>query len=221
MSGKITLLYIICAFQLTVVEVAASQYSAGGQIGYNNGPGFVINGTLSDFARDFPLKIRFGFGYSLVKAGNAADARKIFINDATNGDPEKSGRMWDFRFDFLHKVPLFSLKNAYLYGGPRYVKYKANFKFIGGNEDFDVSGNQWGLGLGLNNSFPMGSRSSFTMSTGVDYYFDSTLAGHDTAYSPDGEHRNSRKDYGYDDADEAIDQPELDFHILFGIEYRL
>jgi hypothetical protein len=34
-----------------------------------------------------------------MNPGNAADVRKIFINDATNGDLEKSGWMWDVRFD--------------------------------------------------------------------------------------------------------------------------
>jgi hypothetical protein len=37
--------------------------------------------------------------YTNMNPGNPADARKIFINDATNGDPEKSGWMWDVRFD--------------------------------------------------------------------------------------------------------------------------
>lgn len=129
--------------------------------------------------------------------------------------------MWDYRLDFLYRIRLLSLDNADLYGGPRYVRYTTNFKFIGGNEDFDVTSRQWGLGVGLSSGFPMDSRSSLIDGGGGDYYFSSTLAGHDTAYSPDGEHRNGRKDFGYEAADAAIDQPEIDFQILIGVQHEL
>ena len=197
----------------------SSQYKIAGQIGYNNGPGFQLNSSIANFANNFPLKLRLGLSYASASPGNSADARRIFINDATNGSPEKKGWMWNFRFDLLYPINIFSLKNAYIYGGPRYSMFTANFKYIGGNEDFDVTSNQWGLGAGINNSFRMTGNWNFVVNTGLDYYISSQLTGHDTMYSPDGEHSNPRRDYGYSDADDAIDQPKLIFHFLFGVEY--
>jgi hypothetical protein len=189
-------------------------------VGYNSGFGLQLNGTVSDFASGFPLNLSFGLGYTSLDPGNAADARRIFINDATNGDPEKSGYRWDLRFDFHHKVTWLSLRRGYLYGGVRYTSFTGNFKFIGGNEDFDITSSHWGLGGGVKAYFEMGSQFDFVVSTGVDYFFAGTLSGHDTAYSPDGENVNPRRDYTYDTADDAINQPKLEFLLMIGINYR-
>lgn len=59
------------------------------------------------------------------------------------------------------------------------------------------------------------------MTFGADYFFHGTLTGHDTSYNPDGEDVNARSDYTYDDADKAIDQPELEFQAMFGFSYSL
>lgn len=56
--------------------------------------------------------------------------------------------------------------------------------------------------------------------TGLDYYFQSRLKGHDTAYSPDGEDVNPREDYTFSDADNAINQPGFEACIMFGVAYR-
>lgn len=76
MSGKSGLLVVVFFLsQLAPATASAKRCSIGGQIGYNNGPGMVINGTLSDFAEGIPLRPRLGLGYSAVGAGNAAEAR--------------------------------------------------------------------------------------------------------------------------------------------------
>ena len=46
-------------------------------------------------------------------------------------------------------------------------------------------------------------------STGFDYYLNSTIEGHDTAYNSDGTAINGRNDYTYSDADQAINQPKI------------
>lgn len=203
-----------------VISVQSADHSGEFIAGYNGGLGFQLNFVSANFARDFPMNVQLGLAYTSMNPGNAADARKIFINDATNGDPEKSGWMWDVRFDFMYQVKWFSLQRAYLYGGPRYAMFTANFNFIGGNEDFDITSDQWGLGLGLKAYFVMGNRFDFVTSAGFDYYFASELSGHDTRYNPDGENVNARNDYTFDDANDAINNPNFQLRFLVGVNYH-
>ena len=112
------------------------------------------------------------------------------------------------------------MQRAYIYGGPRYSMFTGNFAFIGGNEVFDITSNQWGLGLGLKAYFAMGSRVDFVTSAGFDYYFASDITGHDTVYNPDGENINPRNDYTYETADDAINNPKFELLFLVGINYH-
>jgi len=187
--------------------------------GYNGGFGFQANGTISNFAKGFPLAARFGVGYTLVDPGQPADARKIFINNATNGIPEESGWFWDLRMDLLYNIKLFSLNKSFLYAGVRYSMFTANFKFIGGNEFFDITSNQWGLGGGLESYFALGSNFDLVITAGVDYYFSGTITGHDTSYSPDDESINPREDYTYEDADNSVNQPKVLPRVMVGFNY--
>jgi hypothetical protein len=187
--------------------------------GYNGGFGFQVNGTISNFAKGFPLSARFGVGYTLVDPGQPADARKIFINNATNGIPEESGWFWDLRMDLLYNIKLFSLNKSLLYAGVRYSMFTANFKFIGGNEFFDITSDQWGLGGGLESYFALGSNFDLVITAGVDYYFSGTITGHDTSYSPDDESINPREDYTYEDADNSVNQPKILPRVMVGFNY--
>ena len=193
--------------------------SAGMDMGYNNGLGFQGNLTASNFTSDIPLSVRLGIGYTSVNPGSAVDARSIFINDATNGVPEKSGTVWDFRMDFLFPVQIFSFKRSSLFFGPRYSKFTAEFDFIDGNEFFNINSNQWGVGLGAETNFSLTHRFDLVLTTGFDYYFLGIIEGHDTAYGPDGEIINGRRDYTYQDADRAINQPKLVYKLLVGFNY--
>ena len=218
---KKRILCIIIVTLFTFVSgVSSADFSGEFIAGYNGGLGFQLNLLSANFARDFPMNVQLGLAYASMNPGNAADARKIFINDATNGDPEKSGWMWDVRFDFLYQVKWLSMQRAYIYGGPRYAMFTANFIFIGGNEDFDITSDQWGLGLGLKAYFAMGNRFDFVTSAGIDYYFPSELSGHDTRYNPDGENVNARNDYTYDDANDAITNPTFQLRFLVGVNYH-
>jgi len=197
-----------------------TKLSAGLNFGYFDGYSFQSTFMISDFAQNFPLAAEFGVGYSRVGPGNAPDARRIFINDATNGIPEKSGRIWDFRLDLMYPVKIFSIERAFIFAGPRHSRFTGNFKYIGGNEDFDVTCKQWGIGLGLRTFFAMSNHVDLVLTGGFDYYFENTLTGHDTSYSPDDENINPRRDYTWDDADGAIDQPGFEPRILAGFSYR-
>lgn len=218
--GVVVVLYCSMALSAYGQEKAQPKFSAGLNLGYYGGFGLQAFGKVTDFADDFPLAGRIGIGYTAVGPGSALDARRIFINDATNGTPDKSGRIWDFRFDFLYPTSFLSLNRAFFFAGPRYSRFNGNFKFIGGNEDFDVSTNQWGLGIGLESYYHIRGRFDMVITGGLDYYFSSKMYGHDTSYSPDGTDENGRNDYTYDDADEAIGQPKIEPRLMMGFNYR-
>jgi len=198
----------------------ASRFSAGVSAGYYSGFGLEFSGTFSDFARGFPLAARVALGYASVDPGSASDARRIFINDATNGAPEKSGRVIDLRFDGLYRLTDEGATPILLYFGPRYSSFKGNFRYVGGNEDFDVTSGQWGLGMGLEGQFGMGRSGMLVVGAGVDYFFESALRGHDTAYTPSGDDSNPRRGYTFEDADAAIDQPRWVPRLMVGYSYR-
>ena len=203
-----------------------SKLSAGILTGYSRG--YSLQANLAYRNSELPFELRGGVGYTFLNPGNALDARRIFINNNTNGSPEKSGRSIDYRFDFLIPKSVFGLKNSYLLVGPRGSSFKGNFKYVGGNEEFDVVSQQWGLGGGLETRFSMSSKLNLVIAAGLDYYFPSTLHGHDTSYSPDNDNVNARNDnenndepFTYKDADEAIAQPRFMPFALVGLTLNL
>ncbi len=205
-----------------------SKFSVGIITGYNRGFGFQGNFMVQNFASEFPFEIRFGIGYTFLNPGNASDARRIFINNATNGVPEKKGGSYDFRLDFLLPKSIFRIEHSYIVFGPRYSTFKGNFKFIGGNEDFDVTSHQWGIGGGIENHFKMTHKLDLVIVLGLDYYFPSTLTGHDTSYSPDNDNVNPRNDnqnndvpFTYKDANKAINQPGFMPRVMVGVSFNL
>ncbi len=189
--------------------------------GYYGGPGLHVNGTLGNFAQGFPFSVRLGLGYARVPTGDALMARRVFINNATNGTPRSRGKIWDARLDVVYPVKLMSLKHSSVFGGARRAYYTADFEYIGGAETFNVSSNQWGIGGGIETAFPLSPRLDMIVLAGADYYFRATMDGHDTYYSPDGKHDlHPIDDYNYKDADKAIAQPEVETRVMFGIAYR-
>lgn len=107
-----------------------------------------------------------------------------------------------------------------MYGGVRYARFTGNFRFVGGNEDFDIRNSQWGLGGGCESYFDVSRHLDMILTAGIDYYFSGTLSGHDTAYSPTGDDVNPREDYTYADADAAIGQPKLTPLLMLGVSYN-
>ena len=179
-----------------------------------------MQATAYEFAQGFPFTVRLAAGYFTLDPGNPADARRIFINDATNGTPEKNGHFITLRLDFIYSIHWFGWKRFHVYGGPRRSLFTGNFKYIGGNEDFAVTSNTWGAGLGLEKFYAINPNLDLILSAGSDFFTKSTLSGHDTNYSPNGEKVNGRKEFTYDDADKAIRQPILVPRLLIGAAYR-
>jgi hypothetical protein len=227
---------LITLFLLSFVSTSDGQqttsdplrFSAGVMTGYNRGFGFQTNITAYNFAAGFPFELRFGMGYTLLNPGNAEDARRIFVNNATNGTPEKKGRSFDCRLDFLLPGSLFSKGRSYIVFGPRFSTFNGDFKYVGGNEDFEVKSTQWGIGGGIENHFRMTSNLDLIIAVGLDQYFPSTLTGHDTSYSPDNDNVNPQNDnqdgdapFTYRDADKAIRQPMFMPRAMIGINFNL
>ncbi len=213
------LLCTLAAVGLFASTSLAGDFSGSFLTGYNGGLGFRVGGMASNFASGFPLALELSFGYTRLDPGSPEKARKIFINDATDGTPEKLGYAWDVQLDFLHRVKLLELRDAFVYVGVRRSMFTANFKFVGGNEFFDIQTDQWGVGAGLKASFPMASRLGFLMTLGVEHHFASALYGHDTTYGSDGETISGRNDYTYGDADAAINQPTFNFVGMLGLRF--
>jgi hypothetical protein len=207
---------------------SAIKLKPGILIGYNRGFGIQTNLTAYNFSKDFPFELRAGIGYTALNPGNAADVRRIYINNATNGVPEKKGRSYDFRLDFLINTSVFNLNHACFVIGPRFSTYKGDFKYVGGNEDFEIKSKQWGLGGGLESHLTMTRKLNLIIALGLDYYFPSTLTGHDTSYSPDNDNVNAQNDnqngdvpFTYKEANKATNQPALMPRAMIGIEFNL
>jgi len=218
MFEKIQIVFLFAIF-LAVLPTNGADFGGGVKLGYYGGRGWQAFATVTDFSSNLPVAVRLGIGYTSTDPGNPLDARRIFINNATNGVPQKKGWTWNFRGDVLIPVKIKYLGSSLLFFGPRYSSFTANFKFIGGNEFFDVISKQWGLGVGLERRFPLGKRFDLLLTVGADYFPDGELTGHDTTYNPDGEDINPREDSVYQDADKAINQPKLEPLLMLGITY--
>jgi len=231
MKRRLTLLVassLLLIFSFSSHSQTDSKNSIGIQTGFNRGFGIIGNFTIHNIAEGLPGNIRFGIGYNRLNPGNAADARRIFINNATNGVPEKKAKSFDYRLDYMMPHKFFNLKDSYLVFGPRYSSFTANFNYVGGNENFDVTSKQWGVGLGAENYFEMTSNLDLVFAVGLDYFFNSALKGHDTQYTPNNDNINARDDnqnndveFTYKDANKAIKQPQLMPRIMIGVAYNL
>lgn len=220
---------LTCSLLLAAASLAAPSpgkagertiFSGGFMTGYYGGAGLQANIRAANFAQNLGFDVRFGIGYAKVEPGRPDEARRVFINDATNGTPEESGHLWDFRLDFMKQVHWFDLKRAYLYAGPRHSRFTAHFAYVGGNEVFDITSHQWGIGTGIDNYFALSPRVDLLLTTGFDYFFNSKLSGHDATYSPSNDNVNPRDDYAWADADKAVNQPKLELRLMFGFSYR-
>jgi hypothetical protein len=196
--------------------------------GYNRGFGIQGSVIASNFDKGFPFSLRLGMGLNILNPGNALDARRIFVNNATNGTPEKKGHSIDFRLDFMIPKTVFGVEDSYFAFGPRFSAFQGDFRYVGGNEDFEVRSNQWGIGAELGNHFKMMKDIVLVINYGLDFYFPSTLSGHDSSYSPDNDNINPKDDYQnddqafkYRDADKAIYQPKFMPHLMLGLIFSI
>jgi len=209
-------------------EKSPLKYNASIFTGYNRGLGIQTSLTASGFGNSFPAKLRLGIGMTFLNPGNASDARRIFINNATNGVPEKNGRSFDVRFDFMFPKWIFGNGHSFIVLGPRYSTFRGHFNYVDGNEVFDVTSQQWGVGVGIEHQFKMTEKLALSLAYGLDFYYPGTLTGHDTSYSPDNDNINPENDnehddvpFKYRDANKAIGQPEFMPRFMLGLNFKL
>ncbi len=113
---KILMRLSVLMFAVLVLQplpASAGPFYGGLNVGYTGGLGIQATSSFMDFARDLPLSARFTLGYNSASAGDPYAARQIFINDNTNGDPEKSASTWQFRVDLM--FPAFTIGPQTLY----------------------------------------------------------------------------------------------------------
>ncbi len=222
---KRRLLLSVCLLAAILIAAAppasATVKSAGGlALGANAGIGGNADLTFSDLAQGLPVSARFGVGYWRLDPGDALEARHVFINGNSNGDPIKSGHRWDLRLDVMRRMNGGPLREWWLAAGPRYSKFRGDFDFIGGNETFFITTDQWGFGGTLERRWPTGPETELMVSGGLDWFAKSQLAGHDSWYSPDGTSISPVGDYTWHDADRAIHQPSVAPRFIVGLEHH-
>lgn len=216
-----TVLWLAAAPATAAVAPAAPHRSAAVELGATTGFGARADVTFHDFTRDVPLSLRLGVGYATRDAGDPLAARRVFINNNTNGTPDESGHSWQLRLDLVRPVAALGRAPVNLGVGVRKAFFTGTFDYIGGNENFDVTCRPWGVGLALDTALAVGSATSFTLAAGIDRYFGAALEGHDTAYGPDGSVINRQEDYAWADADDAINQPRWEVTAVMGLRWHL
>ena len=193
--------------------------------GWQGGGVLRLSATASNVVAKLPLSFDLGIGHAFIDPGDAAAARRVFINDATNGTPEKSGGVWDFRADGVWGLKVQGLADVGVSFGLRYSMYSGRFKYVGGNEDFTITSNAWGFGVGARGSLPMSKKLSLTAAVGLDWFPTQTLYGHDASYASDnvnnGRTNNATgQPYTWRDADKAVNQPWLLPSLLLGVSWK-
>ncbi|MBT8336291.1 MAG: hypothetical protein KJO11_06780 [Gemmatimonadetes bacterium] len=196
-------------------------FVVGGMLGFADGLSLQGQFLARDLAPSIPVEARLRLGFTRLDPGSSSEARRIFINNATNGTPEKKGRVVDLDLDLLWPSESVPGDQGYWSVGVRHSRFRGNFRYVGGNEDFDVTSAHWGLGIGTESRFVIGSRTWLVVDAGLDWFPGARLQGHDTSYSPDGDDVNPREDYQYGDADDAINQPKWRPVLLIGVQRRL
>ncbi len=200
------------------VGSTSSRFSVGGFMGYQNGLSLQAFGPARDFAQGFPLQARFRLARTSVEPGSAPDARRIFINDATNGTPKEAGNTWDLGLDGLYPMG----DRTHFFGGVRYTQVQGQFQVRRGQRRLRRHQQPMGPGGGDGGRIPHEPQDEPADFRGRRVFLlVPPQSGHDTSYSPDGDNVNPRKDYTYSDADNAVDQPVLRPVILLGFSYRL
>jgi hypothetical protein len=219
---KKILLYTL-VFTIWVSLASAQEFRQGFSLGYQEDIAGIVTLDVEELNAQVPFSFGVFVGYSYqFDSGNAEDARKIFINDATGGTIQKFGSAIILGADFRYGLSTGSDTELRLFAGPRGVLYQAHYAFLGDNEDFDVRSNQAGAAGGIQALIPVSERIDLSLSAGVAYYLPATLEGHgEFLYSPDGVDDNPRNSYTWEDADGAVNQPGLSFPVFFGFRWKL
>jgi hypothetical protein len=200
--------------------VRGADLSATAFTGYQNGFDLRVVGLADHLMKTVPIGIDLGIGLTFVNAGNPTLARAVFINENTNGTPQMSATVWDFQMDFVWFFRVPEMEQFGVFLGPRLSMYSGDFHYVGGNEDFTVTSNNWGLGAGVRGAIPLSKHWALALSIGLDYYPVLTFYGHDTTYSSTGYTVNPKDGYDFSAAYAAINQPYVIPSLLIGLTWK-
>jgi len=217
---KVTNAAVVAAVLLWAGGARALDLGVTGMLGYQQGFGIRATGEAARLVPDAPLGLSFSVAYVFLDPGDAQAARSIFINDATNGTPETSGQAWTLSLNAIWYFSVPGVENFGVVLGPRFSAFSGRFRYVGGNEDFNVTTDEWGVGTGVQCSVPLSDHWGMAVSAGFDWYPSATLYGHDTSYSTSGTIVNGRSPYTWSDANAAVNQPQYVPSILIGVSWR-
>ena len=195
--------------------------------GYYDGPSVAGTFGFDNLFEKVPLGAEVELGYSWSDKGDAILARQVFINQNTGGDDDaqSSGGTLDFGLNATYPIGIkLGQAEFSVFGGPRYAHWDVRHEYVGGNEDFDVVGNVWGLGGGLRGTMPLGKSISAILQLGLDYYPRGSIYGHDATYYPDDHNINARDNgagytYTYADAERATAVPHIRPRVMVGLKF--
>lgn len=195
--------------------------------GYYNGPS--VSGTVGfdDIFDKVPLGAELELGYSWTPTGDATLACQVFINQNQNNNHEtiNSGGVMDLGLNGTYPlVQSYGPVKFSAFAGPRWARYDVRHEYVNGNEDFDITSYVWGLGGGLRGAMPLSKTFTAVMQVGLDYYFPSSIYGHDATYYPDNSNINARNNgagytYTYADAQRATTVPHIRPRVMLGLKF--
>ncbi|MDC7223176.1 MAG: hypothetical protein PQJ60_05500 [Spirochaetales bacterium] len=216
-------LFLIPLFCSTLLLSALEPYHEV-TAGYYGDAGVTLALRLEEESSRSPFFVQARGGYIYQSdPGNAAEARKIFINDNSGGNVEKYGESYLAALDLGWKWKSLDKVSVELTLSGLWNYYLAHFSYIGDNEAFTVTTKPFGVGAGAALRMPLShSRSSLLVKGGAEYFPKTTLNAHGTYYyTPDGEDDETREDYTYEDADDAVNQPHFRFYLQIGFLYAV
>jgi hypothetical protein len=217
---KVTVGAALTAVLLWSGDAMGVDFAATGLLGYQQGFGIRATGEAAGLVHDAPLGLSFSVAYVLMDPGSPEAARSIFINDAANGTPETSGQTWTLGLNAVWYLHVPGVESFGIVLGPRFSAFSGRFHYVGGNEDFTVTTDEWGVGTGVQCSIPLSPHWGIALSAGFDWYPSATLYGHDTSYSTGGTTVNGKHAYTWSDANAAVNQPQYVPSILIGASWK-
>jgi hypothetical protein len=221
--------YTLFGFALLALSAPAQAFKHYDALmtGYYNGPS--VSGTIgfADIFEKVPLGAELELGYSWTPTGDPTLACQVFINQNQNNNHEtiNSGGVLDLGLNATYPlVQTYKSAKFGLFGGPRMARYAVRHEYVNGNEDFDIVSWVWGLGGGVRGSLPLSKSFTGILQLGLDYYWHSSIYGHDATYYPDNANINARNNgagytYTYDDALRATTVPHIRPRVMIGIAF--
>lgn len=223
---KSYLLAALVAMTVTPSAQALTKYNILAA-GYYDGPSVFGAVGLGEVFEKVPMGFEIELGYSWTRKGNAILAAQVFINQNQNNNTDNisSGGVLDLGFNATYPLnQTYGPVKFYAFGGPRYARWAVRHQYVGNNEDFDVVSHVWGMGAGVRGVMPLNKHFNALLQLGLDFYFRSSIYGHDATYYPDNSNINARNNnagytYTYEDALRATTIPRLRPRVMLGIQF--